>query len=211
MDNDKLKDIPLEIVGTTADASEEDIVVQEGEALPDVQPTTADTPKEPEHTGSKPEPTLALTDSSNALPKSKKRKPNNKSAEEELVREGIELKNALADQAREEEREGSFNLSLKKILVGDVLNSRLLRENVGLMIVIVVFIVIGITNRYTVQQNMLVRSKLEKELQDTKFRALSASSDLTERTRKSRIIEGLRDSTLKEPEHPAFLIEVPTK
>lgn len=191
MDNDKLKDIPLEIVGTTTEAPEEDVVVQEGIPTPEAatQPETAEAPQK-------------------SAPR--KRKRQQQSEDDELIKEGIELKKVIADQAREDEREGSFNQSLKKILVGEMLNSRLLRENIGLMIVIVVFIVVSITNRYTVQQNMLERSKLEKELQDTKFRALSASSDLTERTRKSRIIEMLRDTTLKESEHPAFLIEVPT-
>lgn len=133
-------------------------------------------------------------------------------ADGEAIADGTPLTRAIADQAREDEREGSFNQSLKKVLVGEMLNSKLLRDNIGLMIIVLLFVVGSITNRYNVQQNLLEQSKLKKELQDIKFRALSANSELTERTRKSRIIELLRnngDSTLKEPEYPAFLIEVP--
>lgn len=177
MNNDKLKDIPVEIVeGTPIPAAEEQ-------------------PQDAVH---------------NAAPKAK---PRRKKTDDD-VKEGLVLKKVIADQAREDEREGSFNQSLKKILVGEMLNSRLLRNNILLMIIIVLFVVFGITNRYNMQQKLLEQSKLKKELQDIKFRALSANSDLTERTRKSRIIESLReqhDSTLHEPEHPAFLIEVPEK
>lgn len=130
------------------------------------------------------------------------------------IHQGIRLEKEAAELAREDEKEGSFNLSLKRVLVGEMLSSKLLRDNVWLMLIIVVFVVISITNRYSVQQQLLEQSKLKKELQDTKFKALSASSDLTERTRKSRIIETLqihKDSTLKDPPHPAFLIEVPSK
>lgn len=210
MDNDKLKDIPLEIVGTTNEAPDEDVVVQEGKAILEGQLSPNTEIPEPADNAEQPVSVESVDDAEPSKKSTSKKHKQEQRENDELIKEGIELKKVIADQAREDEREGSFNQSLKKILVGEMLNSRLLRENIGLMIVVVVFVVISITNRYTVQQNMLERSKLEKELQDTKFRALSASSDLTERTRKSRIIEVLRDTTLKEPEHPAFLIEVPT-
>lgn len=238
MNDDKQKDIPLEIVDTSA--RDEEAVVAEGLPLDEKPKASKDVAASTEVSGqSEPSRSLArgrshgakseLSENAESLeasaePKSAgpaakpapKKVQRRKAAKEDadIVKEGIELKQVISDQAREDEREGSFNQSLKKILVGEMLNSKILRDNVGVMILVVVFVVINITNRYTVQQQLLEQSKLKKELQDTKFRALSASSELTERTRKSRIMEALsttRDSTLKEPAHPAFLINVPSK
>ena len=54
--------------------------------------------------------------------------------------------------------------------------------------------------------------KLNVELQDAKYRSLSSASELTERCRESNVLEMLRnnrDSTLKIPTLPPYIIEVP--
>lgn len=202
MTDKKNEEIHLEIVDTGVPMQADGLVVA-GEPVSDPEP--------PESQEAPVEAAPAEPAAPAEQPKRPKRAARKATPADETVQEGLALEQAIADQAREDEREGSFNQSLKRILVGELLNSKILRENVGLMILIIVFVVISITNRYTVQQKLLEQSKLKKELQDTKFRAFSAASELTERTRKSRIMEALRarqDSLLKEPAHPAFLIEV---
>ena len=54
--------------------------------------------------------------------------------------------------------------------------------------------------------------KLEKELEDAKYKALSSSSALTERCRESHILEMLRankDSLLHPSEQPPYIINIP--
>lgn len=124
------------------------------------------------------------------------------------------LKEAIQEQAREDEQPMARNFTLAKILGGDILSAQLIRENILLIIIIVVFVIISITSRYNVQKDLLELDKLETELQDAKYKALSSSSALTEKSRESRVLEMLKnnkDSVLKIASQPPFIINVPEK
>ena len=121
---------------------------------------------------------------------------NSKIEEEEQI-----LKNAIEDQAREDERPLASNFTF-------------LRNNIGLIVLIVFFIIIYISNRYSVQKDLIEIDRLQTELSDAKYRALSSSSQLTERSRESHVLEILKtnkDSILKIPSRPPFIINVPAK
>ena len=142
-----------------------------------------------------------------------------KQEEQKIVSSKIEeeeeaLKNAIEDQAREDERPLASNFTLKKILGGDIFSAHLLRNNIGLIVVVVLFIIIYISNRYSVQKDLIEIDRLQKELSDAKYRSLSSSSQLTERSRESHVLEILKtnkDSVLKISSRPPFIINVPTK
>lgn len=124
------------------------------------------------------------------------------------------LKEAIHEQAREDERPHSSNFTLRKILGGDILTAQMLRNNIGLIVLVVLFAVIYITNRYQVQKNLIELDKLKTELDDAKYRALSSSSNLTEKSRESHVLESLSqgpDSTLKMSDRPPYIIQVPDK
>ena len=77
---------------------------------------------------------------------------------------------------------------------------------------IAVFIIIYISNRYKCQQDLIRIDKLSRELKDAKYRALSSSSDLTQQTRESKVLEKLKgdkDSVLKIATQPPYIINVP--
>ncbi len=142
----------------------------------------------------------------------KKQKEEEKRKEEEAKVK--EFKAAIEEQAREDEQPQSSNFSLRKILGGDILSARLIRNNIWLIIIIVIFIIIYISNRYSVQKYLIEIDKLKIELKDAKYRALSSSSQLTEKTRESHILEILnnrRDSTLKMSDRPPYIINIPEK
>ena len=139
----------------------------------------------------------------------KEKAVNSKIEEEEQI-----LKNAIEDQAREDERPLASNFTLKKILGGDIFSAHFLRNNIGLIVLIVFFIIIYISNRYSVQKDLIEIDRLQTELSDAKYRALSSSSQLTERSRESHVLEILKtnkDSILKIPSRPPFIINVPAK
>lgn len=137
--------------------------------------------------------------------------------EEKRIEEEVEvekIKAAIEEQAREDEQPQSSNFTLRKILGGDILSTRLLRNNIWLMITIVIFTIVYISNRYSVQKYLIEIDKLQKELEDAKYRALSSSSQLTEKTRESHILEILKtrkDSVLKMSDRPPYIIDVPEK
>lgn len=122
------------------------------------------------------------------------------------------LQEAIKEQAREDEAAQSTTFTLRKILGGDFLTAEMLRRQIGVILLIVVFVIIYISNRYSCQQKMLEIDKLNVELQDAKYRSLSSASELTERCRESNVLEMLRnnrDNTLKIPTLPPYIIEVP--
>ena len=99
-----------------------------------------------------------------------------------------------------------------KILGGDWLTADLLRRQLGVLLLIVIFIIIYISNRYSCQKDMLEIDRLNTELIDAKYRALSSSSELTEKCRESNVLKMLqtnKDSMLRIPSQPPYIIEVP--
>ena len=137
--------------------------------------------------------------------------------EEKRIEEEAEvekIKAAIEEQAREDEQPQSSNFTLRKILGGDILSARFFRHNIWLIITIVLFTIVYISNRYSVQKYLIEIDKLNKELEDAKYRALSSSSQLTEKTRESHILEILKtrkDSVLKMSDRPPYIIDVPEK
>lgn len=124
------------------------------------------------------------------------------------------LKEVIRGQAREDEEPMSTSFTLRKILGGDILNARLIRSQVWLIIIIVFFIIIYISNRYSVQKNLLEIDRLNKELQTIKYKALTSNSQLTEKCRETHVLEQLKqnnDSMLKMPNQMPYIIQVPEK
>lgn len=127
---------------------------------------------------------------------------------------GEALKEAIQEQAREDEQPHSSNFTLRKILGGDILTARLIRSQIWLIVLIVLFVIFYISNRYSVQKDLLEIDRLNIELKDAKYKALSSSSMLTEKSRESHVIKLLKnskDSTLKMPNQPPYIITVPKK
>ena len=61
-------------------------------------------------------------------------------------------------------------------------------------------------------QSMSADDKLQKELQDTKYKALSTSSQITEKSRESNVLDMLKnnkDSVLHIATQPPYIINVP--
>ncbi len=102
------------------------------------------------------------------------------------------------------------NVSLREILGGDILTAGWLRRQMGLILLCMFFAIIYITNRYSAEQEMIEIERLKAELTEVKYRALTLSGELTEKTRQSRIEESLMqtaDSVLESPKEPPFLIK----
>ena len=110
---------------------------------------------------------------------------------------------------KEEASPTGKKLSLKSIFLGDFLINDFLRRQAGLLALIVLFTVIYISNRYSCQQEMIEIDLLRKQLTDIKYDALTRSSELTERTRQSRIEEyvSAKNSELQTSTAPPYIIE----
>ena len=122
------------------------------------------------------------------------------------------LKEVIKEQAIEDEAPMSKNFTLRKILGGDILTTQAMRRQIWLFLLITFFVIIYISNRYSCQQDLIKIDRLQKELKDARYKALSSSSQLTEKSRESRVLELLqsnKDSVLKIPSQPPYIIQIP--
>ena len=115
-------------------------------------------------------------------------------------------------ETTEEDMPITKNITLKKILGGDILSADVIRKQIWLFVLIVFFVIIYISNRYSIQKDLIELDQLQKELQDTKYKALSTSSQITEKSRESNVLDMLKhskDSTLHIATQPPYIINVP--
>ncbi len=153
-----------------------------------------------------------IKDKEEEIKKKEKKIASNIKAEAEEIDKS--LSEVIRQQATEDEAPQSRSFSLRKILGGDVLSTSFMRRQVWLCVLIALFIVIYIGNRYSCQQDIIEIDALQKELKDAKYKALSSNSKLTELSRQSNVLEMLKnnkDSTLKMPTQPPYIITVPDK
>ena len=118
----------------------------------------------------------------------------------------------IKDTASEEDPHPSSQLNLRTILGGDMLTAQIVRSQIWLFILIVGFTIVYVAFRYQCQQDMLNIDRLENQLKDAKFKALSSSSTLTEKCRESHVLDILKqnnDSLLHQADQPPYIIEVP--
>ncbi len=104
------------------------------------------------------------------------------------------------------------NLSLRRIIFGDVFMSEFVRKQIWLVLLITFFIIVYIAQGYSYKKYLLEIDKLTTQLKDAKYRALSIKSELTEHTRESRVLDMLKennDTTLMVSDRPPFIILLP--
>lgn len=118
----------------------------------------------------------------------------------------------LKEKASEEDPKLTSAITLRTILGGDFLTADMVRRQIGLFLLVVLFCTIYVAFRYQCQQDIIAIDKLEKEVLDAKYKALSSSSTLTEKCRESHVLEALKqnkDSLLHIADQPPYIIDVP--
>lgn len=118
----------------------------------------------------------------------------------------------IKEKAKEEDPKLTSSLTLRTILGGDFLTADMVRRQIWLFVLLVAFCIAYVAVRYQCQQDLLAIDKLEKELLDAKYKALSSSSTLTEKCRESHVLDALKqnkDSLLHIADKPPYIINVP--
>ena len=144
---------------------------------------------------------------------------------DEMEDAGQKIKETLKkikETATEEDPHPSGSLNLRTILGGDLLTTEMVRSQIWLFVFIVAFAIVFVfivafaivyvAFRYQCQQDLIKIDKMENELKDAKYKALSSSSTLTEKCRESRVLDLLKqnkDSLLHQADQPPYIIEVP--
>ena len=126
----------------------------------------------------------------------------------EQARKTIQL---IKERAKEEDPKLTSTMTLRTILGGDFLTADMVRRQIWLFVLMVIFTILYVAFRYQCQQDMIAIDKLEKEVLDAKYKALSSSSTLTEKCRESHVLEALKqnkDSLLHIADQPPYIIYI---
>lgn len=118
----------------------------------------------------------------------------------------------IKEKVQEEDTKPTASLNLRTILGGDFLTADMVRRQIWLIVLMVIFTIIYVASRYQCQQDLIAIDKLEKELLHAKYKALSSSSTLTEKCRESHVLEALKqnkDSLLHISDQPPYIINIP--
>lgn len=92
-----------------------------------------------------------------------------------------------------------INVSLRTILGGDILGGTWFRKQFWYIVMVVIMCIIYVSNRYYCQQEMIEGTKLSDTLKDRHIKVLTAESKYKEMTRRSKVQEQLKDTTLQPP------------
>ena len=118
----------------------------------------------------------------------------------------------IKEKAKEEDPKPTSAMTLRTILGGDFLTAEMVRRQIWLFVLMVIFCIVYVAIRYQCQQDMIAIDKLEKQLLDAKYKALSSSSTLTEKCRESHVLDALKqnkDSLLHISDQPPYIINIP--
>lgn len=125
------------------------------------------------------------------------------------------LKDALKkikENVHEDDPRPSQSLTFRSILGGDILTGEMVRNHIWLFAFIVALATAYVAIRYQCQQDVIAIDRLNAELTDAKYKALSSSSTLTEKCRESHVLDILKmnkDSLLHIADQHPYIINVP--
>ena len=117
-----------------------------------------------------------------------------------------ELRSFTSDESEDEYV--NHKVTLSTILGGDILAGPWFRRQFVYIIMVLFMVIVYINNRYTCQQKMIEQRALNDTLLDRRYKALTRSSQLKERMRRSYIEEALTDTTLQTANTPSFNLKV---
>ena len=99
--------------------------------------------------------------------------------------------------------------SFVHVFGGSVLTEDFFLRNMRFILVLVVVVILFISHRYTMLQGMSNVERLQQELKDVKYEALTISSSLTEASRQGEIEKRVEEEALdlKVSNEPVYYIE----
>lgn len=127
------------------------------------------------------------------------------SSEEESVIRAIRDLTADEDTPRATQHS---KITLASILGGDILGGKWFRKQFWYIVMVVAMVIVYVSNRYSCQQEMIQTKMLTDTLLDRRYKALTRSSQLKEKMRRSVIENSLADTTLQTANTPLFRVQV---
>lgn len=146
-----------------------------------------------------------------ATPKQSEQAPQQTTEKGQKAEDDIDIRQMIRETVTEEDGPLPAGVTLIKILGGEFFTAKIIRRQIWLVLLIALFAVIYISNRYSCQKSMVEIDRLKTELKDAKYKALSTSSELTELSRESNVLDMLKqygDSAIHVSDVPPYNINV---
>lgn len=93
----------------------------------------------------------------------------------------------MEEKQRKRTKKKEKRLSLLYVLGGGILKEDFITKHTSMLVLIVVLVFFFIGNRYSCMQKLKEIDRLQQELKDVRFEALSISSELTGNSRQSQV------------------------
>lgn len=111
--------------------------------------------------------------------------------------------------ARKKKKKKESRFSFLYILGGGILKEDFIVKHTRMIVLIVILVFFFIGNRYTCMQKLREIDRLQQQLRDVRFEALSISSELTGNSRQSQIEllieeQGIELETAKNPPYELY-------
>lgn len=118
------------------------------------------------------------------------------------------IRTLTADEDNTPTQTAHSKITLASILGGDILGGKWFRRQFWFIVMIVAMVIVYVSNRYSCQQEMIQTKMLTDTLLDRRYKALTRSSQLKEKMRRSVIEGSLADTTLQTANTPLFKVQV---
>ncbi len=154
-------------------------------------------------------PAADKADNDSPTPPAGKAEQAGKGEGDKLEREERKVIQALKDITQDEDGTPETNarhITLAFVLGGDMLGGKWFRKNFLYILMVTAMLIVYVSNRYACQQEMITGKTLSDTLLDRRYKALTRSSELKERTRRSSIEQQLNDSTLQTANTPSYTL-----
>lgn len=96
-----------------------------------------------------------------------------------------------------------------KILRGDFLKTDIIARNLGLIILCLPMLIVYVSLRYYVEDDIKQISQLQKELEKVRIESITRSSELMKASKRSSVVKSVKERGLglKESDQPPLLIK----
>lgn len=118
------------------------------------------------------------------------------------------IRTLTADEDNSPSQTYHSRITLASILGGDILGGKWFRRQFWYIVMVVAMVIVYVSNRYSCQQEMIQTKMLTDTLLDRRYKALTRSSQLKEKMRRSVIESSLADTTLQTANSPLFKVHI---
>lgn len=113
------------------------------------------------------------------------------------------LKNLISEDDDEK-----VDISFRSLIGGDIFAGKWFRRHFWYIVLCVLLCIIYTSNRYYCQKEIITQHQLDDTIRDRRYKLITISSQITEKTRRRTVERELADTALKTSQSPIYLLPI---